>query len=75
MGDAFEIENGSEAEEIDDEEDVVNDGDRPVNRTYYIGCQTVVSNSYNTQGVEVRDSGNLKPQVSCMSCSFCFRNL
>jgi hypothetical protein len=66
---APEIEDGSEIEEIDDTEDVVLDDDRPVNRTYYINCQAVYSNSFNAKGVKVRDSGNHRPQLSCMSCS------
>ena len=69
MEDDLEIEDGSESEEIDDAEDVVIDGNRPVNRTYYINCQTVYRNSFNAKGIKVRDSGNHKPQVSCMYCS------
>jgi hypothetical protein len=57
--DALEIEDGSETEEIDDAEDVVIDGNRPVNGTYYINCQAVYTNSFNAKGNRVRNSGNL----------------
>ena len=67
--DALEIEDGSNTEEIDDAEDVAINGDRPVNRTYYINCEAVYTNSFNAKGVKVKDSGNHLPQVSCMSCS------
>ena len=72
VSDALEIEDASsKTEEIDDAEDVVSDDDpsRPINRTYYINCQAVYTNSFNAQGVKIRDSGNYLPQVSCMSCS------
>ena len=53
MHHAPEIEDGSKIEEIDEleAEDVVLDDDRPlgVNRTYYINCQTVYSNSFNAK--------------------------
>jgi hypothetical protein len=62
--DTVEIEDGNGTEEIDEAENVVFDGDRPVNRTYYIGCQAVYTNSFNAKGVEVKDSGNHIPQVS-----------
>lgn len=64
--DALENDGGSKNEKIDDAEDVVSDGDRSINRTYYINCQAVYANSFNAQGVKVRDSGNHIPQVSCM---------
>ena len=66
MSNALEIEDGSEVEEIEDTEDVVNDDDRPTNKTYYIGCQAVYSNCFNARGVKVRGSGNNSTQ--CMSC-------
>ena len=74
MSDALEddIDDGSKTEEIDDAEDVVTDDNRPVNRTYFINCQTVYSKSFNADGVRIRDVGNHLPQVSCMSCSFTF---
>ena len=72
MSDALKIDDGIEIEEIDDAEDsdVVSDGNRPITkRTYFINCQTVYSDSFNAQGVKVKDSGNHLPQVTCMSCS------
>jgi hypothetical protein len=66
----LETEDGSETEEMDEEENVVLDGDRPVNRTYYIGCQNVYTKSFNAKGVKVRDTGNHIPQVSCTYRSF-----
>ena len=73
VSDALEIDNSNRIEEIDDAEDV-SDDDRPINRTYYINCQAVYTNSFNAQGVKVKDSGNYLPQISCMSCSLCFCN-
>ena len=64
----LELNDGNTIEDIDDAEDVVNDGDRPINRTYFINCQAVYSNSFNAQGVKVKDSGNHLPQVTCVSC-------
>ena len=69
MEEPLEIENSSETEEIDGAENAAPDGDRPVNRTYYINCQAVYTNSFNAKGVQVRDSGNHNPQVSCTYCS------
>ena len=71
MEEDLEIEDGSESEieELDDAGNVVIDGNRPVNRTYYINCQSVYTNSFNAKGVKVKDSGNQLPQVSCMSFS------
>ena len=71
MEEALEIEDGSETDEIDEAENVAFDGDRPVNRTYYIGCQAVnvYTNSFNAKGNKVRDSANHIPQVSCTYCS------
>ena len=67
--DALENDDGSKIGKIDDAEDVISDDDRPINRTYFINCQAVYTNSFNAQGVKVRDSGNLIPKVSCISCS------
>lgn len=64
VSDALEIEDG---EEIEDAEGVVSDDDRTTNRTYFIGCQTVYSHSFNASGVKVRGSGN--NSTHCMSCS------
>ena len=74
MEEDLEIEDGSESEieEIDDTGNVVIDGNRPVNRTYYINCQSVYTNSFNAKGVKVKDSGNHLPKVSCMYCSLAF---
>ena len=71
MEEPLEIEDDSETEEIGEAEDVVFNGDRPlaVNRTYYVNCQAVYTNSFNAKGVKIRDSGNHNPQVSCTYCS------
>ena len=71
MSDDLEIEDGAKIEETNDAEDVASDDDRPVNRTYYVinNCQAVYVKSFNNTGNKVRDAGNQRPQVSCMSCS------
>jgi hypothetical protein len=52
VSNALEIEDGGKIEE-DDAEDVESNDDRPINRTYYINCQTVYANSFNALGVKV----------------------
>lgn len=49
-------------------EDAVGDDERPQHTTYqFHNCANVFMNAFNAHGVKVENSGNNKPQFTCMS--------